>query len=150
MDGGATMTYTGKLSTDTLDGLPKLEKKSNGARDAASAPKLGGLRYDKGKNRLELIDASFIEELGKVMTFGAEKYDDDNWRKGMEWRKVIGCMKRHASKFEQGVSIDEESGCHHLALVAANAMFLWYYETYNKGLDNRIINGTTLEERNER
>jgi hypothetical protein len=40
-----------------------------------------GTKYDGGKLRYDLIDAYALEQLAAVYTFGAKKYEDDNWRK---------------------------------------------------------------------
>ena len=37
------------------------------------------LRYNEGKPRLGLIPPQIIEGLGHVLSFGAQKYDDNNW-----------------------------------------------------------------------
>ena len=33
-----------------------------------------GMKFDNGKNRLDLVEPEFIENVGKVLTFGADKY----------------------------------------------------------------------------
>ena len=37
-----------------------------------------GIKYDSGKNRLDLVPVYPLWELGKVYTFGANKYAEDN------------------------------------------------------------------------
>lgn len=59
-----------------------------------------GLRFNDGKNRLDLVPTSLIEEVGKVLTFGASKYGDNNWRSPMSWSKCIASLKRHLVAFE--------------------------------------------------
>ncbi|HZK03831.1 MAG TPA: dATP/dGTP diphosphohydrolase domain-containing protein, partial [Bacteroidaceae bacterium] len=46
-------------------------------------------RYNQGKTQLDLIPPFVIEELGRALTYGAEKYGKYNYRKGMEWSKVL-------------------------------------------------------------
>lgn len=91
-------------------------------------PSGGGLRYDAGKNRLDLLPPEWIWGLGKVTTAGALKYADRNWEKGMPWSKVWGPMLRHAFKWLLGEAHDKETGCHHLLMVAWNALALFTYE----------------------
>src|ERR1035437_9553744 len=76
----------------------------------------GGLRYNTGKNQLELLPAEWIWGLGMVMTRGAIKYDTRNWERGMKWSYPIGCALRHILKFVCGERYDVETGCHHLAM----------------------------------
>lgn len=95
-------------------------------------------RYDKGKNRLELIPPSLLENVGKILTFGAEKYEDNNWMKGMKWSRCMGSLKRHLLAFEKGIDIDEESGELHIAHVIVNAMFLLEYSKTHPECDDRL------------
>jgi hypothetical protein len=92
-----------------------------------------GLRYDKGKTRLDLLPPEWIEALGVVMTKGAEKYADRNWELGMPWSKCWGPLLRHAFKWLAGEMYDAETGVHHLAHVAWNALALMSYQCRNVG-----------------
>jgi len=38
-----------------------------------------GTKYDGEKTRLELIPTTAAELIGKVLTYGAAKYEADNW-----------------------------------------------------------------------
>lgn len=77
-------------------------------------------------------------DIAKVFTMGAEKYDEDNWRKGMNWRKCLASLMRHTNAFNRGEDLDPESGLPHMAHVAVNAMFLLEYMRTNKELDDRF------------
>lgn len=96
-----------------------------------------GVRFDKGKLRYDLLAPDSLEELVKVYTKGAEKYADRNWEKGMDWHRVFGSLMRHAWKFWRGEDYDEETGCHHMAMVAWNALALCSYSLRKVGLDDR-------------
>lgn len=98
------------------------------------------LRYNEGKTRLHLVDPYFVEQVAKVMEIGADKYGKDNWLKGQDYTVVLDSLKRHTAKWEMGHDTDEESGLHHMAHVAANAMFLLRYELENMGetYDDRL------------
>ena len=96
-----------------------------------------GLRFNVGKNRLDLIPAWALDRVGEVFTQGSLKYEDNNWKKGMPWTSVIASLKRHLSAWEQGKDFDEEDGLYHMAHLATNALFLLeYYHIYPQG-DNR-------------
>lgn len=97
-----------------------------------------GLRYNTGKTRFDLLEPYAIEELAKVFTKGSEKYEDNNWLKGMKWTSMIASLKRHLSAFEQGVDYDEETKLLHIAHVAWNAMALVSYHKYYPQGDNRL------------
>jgi hypothetical protein len=95
-----------------------------------------GLRYDSGKIRHDLLPAHAINELAKVLTYGAKKYAPNNWRKGMEWSRIIGPLKRHLNAIERGEDYDPETGLLHAAHVMCNAAFLTeFYRIYPEGDD---------------
>lgn len=110
-------------------------------------------RFDKGKVRHDLIPPWPLDELAKVYTYGTNKYDEDNYLKGMKWRKVIGPLLRHLWKWIRGKQIDEESGCHHLAMVVWQCFTLMLYEKHSVGMDNRcpyLLDLMDEDERNRR
>ncbi len=100
-----------------------------------------GRRYDAGKIRLDLLPVEWIWGLGSVMTAGAVKYAERNWEKGMKWSKVIGSMLRHTYKFLAGERYDPETGCHHLAMVAWNALALMSYDLRSIGENDLFDDG---------
>lgn len=87
-----------------------------------------GLRYNDGKNRVELIPAIWTWSLGMVLTRGAIKYETRNWERGMSWAYCLGSCSRHILKFMCGERYDPESGCHHLAHAAWNCLALMTYD----------------------
>ena len=95
-------------------------------------------RFTKGKIRYDLIPVWILEELAKVYTYGTSKYDEENWRKGLLWKKeVIGPLERHLKKWIRGEKLDDESNCHHLAMVMWQCAALMMYEKYGIGRDDR-------------
>lgn len=102
------------------------------------SPKQEAMRFDDSKLRLDLMPPEAELELARVYTMGAIKYADDNWRKGMSYRKCIGSLRRHLLLWLSGQSIDPETGCHHLAQVAWNALTLMVYEMTGVGKDDRV------------
>jgi hypothetical protein len=125
-------------SSPTLDVLNKGVNKEAIVDAFKDAPDeiFTGLRFDEGKNRLDLLPPEWTWALGLVMTKGAVKYDARNWEKGMPWSKVMGPLKRHLTKFEAGETYDDETGCHHLAMVAWNALALLSYDIRELGTDD--------------
>ena len=39
-----------------------------------------GKKYDCGKVRMDLIPLDVVENIGKVLTYGAQKYSDNSWQ----------------------------------------------------------------------
>lgn len=91
-----------------------------------------GTKFDKGKNRIELVPPEIIEGIAQVLTFGAGKYGDFNWRKGLEYSRVVGALLRHIFAYMRGEREDPETGLSHLQHAACNLAFLVTFETYPK------------------
>lgn len=103
------------------------EKNEKLSKDSGGQAELDqGLRYNSGKNRLDLIPCSLIDGVGRVLTFGAKKYAPDNWRKfnQQQVRECIGSAMRHIEQYRQGNWLDPESGLPHLAHAATNLGFI--------------------------
>jgi len=111
-----------------------------------------GLRLNSDKVRHDLLEPYAIEELAKVFTAGAKKYEDHNWLKGMNWSTMLASLKRHISAFEQGEDMDfdphcekcqegtcvSHTGLYHMAHAAWNCMALVsYYKHFPEG-DDRL------------
>lgn len=96
-----------------------------------------GRKDDQEKIRLDLIPSSAIIALGRVLTFGAKKYDDNNWRKGMKWGRLIGATLRHLFAWMGGQDKDPETGYSHLWHALCCIAFLIEYEQYGIGEDDR-------------
>ncbi len=84
----------------------------------------GGVKHDGGKPRMDLLDAYALTELAKVLTFGAQKYAPDNWRKGIAVSRLLAALHRHVFAFQGGQDTDEETGLPHLAHAMCCVMFL--------------------------
>lgn len=93
----------------------------------------GGLRFNGGKNQVDLIPPEWTLAVGEVMTKGALKYAPHNWERGMKWSIMVGCALRHLLRFVSGETYDSETGCHHLAHVAWNALALMSYDVRGVG-----------------
>ena len=108
-------------------------------------------RFSKGKVRHDLIPTQCLEELAKVYTYGTTKYDANNWWKGLNWSEnVIGPMKRHMEKWLRGEVLDDESNCHHLAMVAWQCFCLMEYERNKLGVDDRVPYNLDMMDEEER
>lgn len=86
-----------------------------------------GVKYDASKPRWSLIPNGTMEEVIKVLEYGANKYSPDNWKKvpEMEVRYYDAAM-RHIDSYWQGEYLDEESGQPHLAHAVCCLLFLMW------------------------
>jgi hypothetical protein len=103
----------------------------------------GGLKNDQGKPRMELLDSYALEQVSKVLAFGADKYTkngvrgEHNWRKGIAFSRLIGAVFRHLYAWLRGESTDPETGLSHLAHAGCGIMFLLWHEKHRPDLDDR-------------
>lgn len=84
----------------------------------------GGNKFDGDKLRYDLISPHFEMELARVMTYGAKKYGDRNWEKGISVSRYYSALRRHLSAWIAGEEMDEESNLHHLAHATACIMMM--------------------------
>ena len=98
-----------------------------------------GKKYDQNKNRLDLLPIDALEEVGWILTMGAEKYGDRNWEKGMNWSRLFGACMRHMWAWFTGEDKDRESGRSHLAHACCCVLFLLAYTLREKGTDDRPL-----------
>lgn len=98
---------------------------------------LEGKKFDFGKPRMELLSPIAITEVAKVMTFGAQKYDAHNWRKGIVFSRLLGAALRHIFQYLGGETLDTESGLSHLAHAMCCLMMVLEFEVTNPNLDDR-------------
>ncbi len=84
-----------------------------------------GVKHDQQKARWDLLPMDPIKEVVKVLTYGAQKYDDENWRKVDNQRsRYYAATMRHIIAWWQGEKLDPESGYSHLAHAVCCLIFL--------------------------
>lgn len=87
-------------------------------------------KFDSGKSRVDLIDPKFLLGIGKILSLGAMKYGEDNWKSCEDPERYYGAIFRHILESKMGVTEDHESGEDPLLHAAASLMF--YYVLKNK------------------
>lgn len=96
-----------------------------------------GTKHDMGKPPLSWIPRSVLEQEAQVLAFGATKYGRNNYKKGMEWSRVLDAALRHIYAFVDGENTDNETSLSHLAHAKCNLTMLMYFVEHNKGIDDR-------------
>lgn len=96
-----------------------------------------GQRHNEGKLRWSLVPQSALEPMVRVLEFGAEKYDDHNWKKGLPIVEICESLKRHLDAFMEGEDLDPESGLPHIGHIQCNAMFLAWMKKNRPEMDRR-------------
>lgn len=89
-----------------------------------------GIKFDTLKTRWDLLPLTMLKQIVDVLTFGAQKYSDDNWKMIPNAKaRYFAAMMRHVEQWQSGEQKDEESGFNHLAHAGCCLLFmLWFDE----------------------
>lgn len=99
------------------------------------------LRFNAGKPQMSYLLSAPIAMAGlvSVLEYGAEKYERDNWKRGMTKESILDSMLRHQTALANGQVFDTDpncpecngeeqcrnhSGLRHSYHIMCNAMFL--------------------------
>jgi Domain of unknown function (DUF5664) len=84
-----------------------------------------GRKDDSGKERYDLIPVDALDEIAKVLTYGAKKYGANNWRKVPgPFERYFAAAQRHMAAWRRGEVRDKESGRAHLAHAICCLVFM--------------------------
>jgi hypothetical protein len=93
-----------------------------------------GRKYDSGKRRWDLLPYKSIGCVVDVLTYGAKKYDPNNWQKVPDAKnRYFAAAMRHITAWWEGEKFDPESGIHHLGHAMCNLIFLMWFDLKRKG-----------------
>lgn len=113
--------------------MTKNKKKKNKRK----LPTKIGLKFDDNKTRVDLIPWEALDEIGKVLKFGASKYGESNWKNGIKTNRLLGAAIRHIYQFKDVEDLDQESQTLHIANACANLMFAIWMIKNKPEFDNR-------------
>lgn len=82
-----------------------------------------GIKHDSGKLDYTLIPWDGMDDVVKVLDFGAKKYSRDNWRK-VGFHRYLCAAFRHLIAHSKGELNDPESGLPHLAHAGCCVLFM--------------------------
>jgi len=104
--------------------------------DVNSQERGSGARYNDGKPDFSLIPLVTLEDEARVWEYGKRKYSAWNWAKGQAWSVPFASLMRHLNAWQQGETLDPESGLPHLAHAACNIRMLTLFaKTFPEGDD---------------
>ncbi len=86
------------------------------------------MKDDKEKPLVSLVEPDFILGIAEIMTQGAIKYEENNWKKCKQPKRYLNALLRHLLEYWRGNKIDKESGKSHLYHIGFNAMALDYFD----------------------
>ncbi len=98
----------------------------------------GGIKHDSGKADLSLIPLVAIESEARALGFGEKKYGRYNYTAGFESSRLTSAALRHIYQYNNGVTLDDESGLHHLGHARACLAMLLHCEQLGTLRDNRF------------
>lgn len=82
-------------------------------------------KYDAGKARWDLLPLRSLSAVVDVLTYGAAKYEPENWRTVPDARaRYTAAAMRHLVAWQLGEASDPESGLPHLAHASCCLLFL--------------------------
>jgi hypothetical protein len=94
---------------------------------SSNTQKTVGIKYDSEKPDYSLLPPLVLDEVVKVLTYGASKYSRENWRQLDDGKnRYFSAAQRHLWALRRGETHDEESGLSHAAHAICCMMF--YYE----------------------
>lgn len=124
------MGVFGKLPVDistllgynkSMSGKNDFITKDSGKRQSFSTGMVRDVQ--DGKPRFDLIPTEGLRRLADLYARGAEKYGDDNWKKGQPYSRAYASLFRHLIQWREGDRTED-----HIAAVVFNAFALIYYE----------------------
>ncbi len=83
-----------------------------------------GTKHDGDKLRWDLAPWDAVGSFVEILTFGARKYSDRNWEKGIKHSRLFAATQRHLTAWWQGEDLDPETGKSHLAHAACDVLFM--------------------------
>lgn len=103
-----------------------------------------GVKHDGNKPRMDLISPYALEELAKVLTSGATRYGEHNWRGGLKNSRLLAAALRHINAHQRGETYDNGEGgsqTYHLSNAFACVMMLLENMAIRPELDDRYFKG---------
>lgn len=93
---------------------------------------MNGIKYDNNKLDYTLLPFESLQEVVKVLMFGAKKYSRDNWQQVKPKERYIQAAFRHLIAYAMGEKLDPESGINHLAHCTCCLLFLIWHDKGEK------------------
>lgn len=97
----------------------------------------GGVKHDGDKPPMELLSHTALVEIAKVFGYGKGKYGKFNYRKGLDYGRIIGAAYRHLSAFNSGEDVDPETQLSHIAHLGCCVFMLLDMIKEHPELDDR-------------
>ena len=94
---------------------------------------MSGMKFDSDKLDYTLVPWAAMEEIVKVLDFGAKKYARDNWKHVQDAeQRYMAAAFRHMTAYAKGQAYDPETGASHLAHLGCCVLFMLALEQQAK------------------
>lgn len=97
-----------------------------------------GVKFDADKPSMSSIPREAMWEMGQAFGYGAKKYGDGNFRKGMKVSRQLAAAVRHIYQHLDGQDLDPESGVTHLGHALASIAMACYTLRNCPEMDDRF------------
>ena len=88
-----------------------------------------GQKFDNKKLRWDLLPVEAMIDVVRVLTYGARKYADNNWKKVENPHdRYYAASIRHITRWRAGYKKDKETGRSHLTHAICCLIFLWCFD----------------------
>lgn len=101
----------------------------------------GALREALGVPYFRQVPLEAVAAGATSLEYGAIKYANRNWEKGLPWQQMIDSLRRHLDDFERRKDYDDAfngSGLHQVCMIMASAMMLSASVIRGIGEDDRL------------
>ena len=101
-----------------------------------------GKKYDENKPMWHLLPWEVIEEVVKVLTFGANTYGENDWQafvsRDKNEMRYFSAAVRHLCQWKKGKIFDDETKYHHLCHAICCLFFIVWkdYNIYKRRVKN--------------
>jgi hypothetical protein len=99
-------------------------------------------KEDSSKAMMGFLPWAELEEIAKVLDYGAQKYERGNWRKPVSWLRLVSACVRHISAWCRGQDKDPDTGFSHLHHAVCSLLFLAHHQRKGTGTDDRFLSGS--------
>ena len=125
------MMDTIKKQKEEIENLKNIHSKDVKNLVHNETKNIDGMKFDDNKLQFGLLPPEIKLYFAEVLTFGAQKYAPDNWKK-VDVKRYYDAFERHMNAFQLGEKLDSDSGLHHLKHALTNMMFICYLELNKK------------------
>jgi hypothetical protein len=100
-----------------------------------------GKKFDKNKAAWSLIPFKQLEWIAKILTFGANKYGEEDWKyfisRDNNEDRYFSAALRHIVEWHRGEKLDEETNMPHLAHAICCLLFILWKDDNAKNKTTR-------------